>query len=156
MLRLQQVHIALKKDGYDLVKGFDLTIGPGDKAAVIGEEGNGKSTLLRWIADPDSVENYAECEGLCHCTGTIGLLSQENGVPGDRRVSDYLQGVDLYGGLPVPLWKMHGDMELWTSTRPFSVLSGGEKVKVRLVRLLAGYPDVLLLDEPTNDLDLET
>lgn len=156
MLRLQQVHIALKKDGHDLVKGFDLTIGPGDKAAVIGEEGNGKSTLLRWIADPDSVENYAECEGLCHCTGTIGLLSQENGVPGDRRVLDYLQGVDLYGGLPVPLWKMHGDMELWTSTRPFSVLSGGEKVKVRLVRLLAGYPDVLLLDEPTNDLDLET
>ena len=124
MLRLQQVHIALKKDGYDLVKGFDLTIGPGDKAAVIGEEGNGKSTLLRWIADPDSVENYAECEGLCHCTGTIGLLSQENGVPGDRRVSDYLQGVDLYGGLPVPLWKMHGDMALAGRVYPGGASAG--------------------------------
>ena len=38
MLRLQQVHIALKNDGRDLVKEFSLTIGPGDKAAVIGEE----------------------------------------------------------------------------------------------------------------------
>jgi len=49
MLRLQQVHIALKKDGYDLVKGFDLTIGPGDKAAVIGEESKNEALtdLLR-------------------------------------------------------------------------------------------------------------
>lgn len=52
MLRLQQVHIALKKDGYDLVKGFDLTIGPGDKAAVIGEEGTEKAPCCGWIADP--------------------------------------------------------------------------------------------------------
>ena len=127
MLRLQQVHIALKNDGRDLVKEFSLTIGPGDKAAVIGEEGNGKSTLLRWIADPDSVENYAECEGLCHCTGTIGLLSQENGVPGDRRVSDYLQGVELYGGLPVPCGRC---TEIWSFGRahaPFLSCPGAKR-----------------------------
>ena len=72
------------------------------------------------------------------------------------RITDYLKGIDLYNDLPNPLWELHGNMELWTSERPFSVLSGGEKVKIRLVRLLAEHPDVLLLDEPTNDLDLDT
>ena len=156
MLRLENVQITLKKDGRDLVKGLNLTIGMGDKAAIIGEEGNGKSTLLRWIADPALVENYADCRGLRHCTGKIGILSQESDVSGEGCAAEYLQGIDLYGDLDLPLWKLHTDMELWTSERPFSVLSGGEKVKVRLVRLLAGHPDVLLLDEPTNDLDLDT
>ena len=123
---------------------------------MIGEEGNGKSTLLRWIADPESVESYAECRGNRYCPGKIGFLSQENAVPPDMRIMDYLKGIDLYGDLPMPLWKLHGNMELWTSERPFSVLSGGEKIKIRLVRLLAEHPDVLLLDEPTNDLDLDT
>ncbi len=156
MLQLNHVSITLKKDGRDIVKDFNLTINSGDKTAVIGEEGNGKSTLLRWIADPESVESYAECRGNRYCPGKIGFLSQENAVPPDMRIMDYLKGIDLYGDLPMPLWKLHGNMELWTSERPFSVLSGGEKIKIRLVRLLAEHPDVLLLDEPTNDLDLDT
>lgn len=156
MFQLNHVDIALKKDGRKIVEGFHLTINPGDKVALIGEEGNGKSTLLQWIADPDRVESYADCKGIRRISGTVGFFSQENDIPGETRVSDFLKGIDLYGGLPIPLWKIHGDMELWTSERPFSVLSGGEKVKVRLVRLLAEHPDLFLLDEPTNDLDLET
>lgn len=156
MLQLNDVDIALKKDGRKIVEGFHLTIHPGDKAALIGEEGNGKSTLLRWIADPDSVEPYAECKGTRRVSGTVGFLSQESDIPAGIRVSDYLNGVDLYTGMPIPLWKIHGDMELWTSERPFSVLSGGEKIKVLLARLLAEQCDCYLLDEPTNDLDLDT
>lgn len=82
MFQLNHVDIALKKDGRKIVEGFYLTINPGDKVALIGEEGNGKSTLLQWIADPDRVESYADCKGIRRISGTVGFFSQENDIPG--------------------------------------------------------------------------
>lgn len=157
MFTIQHLTIRLKNEERTLIKDFSFTLMPGDRAAVIGEEGNGKSTLLQWIAQPERVEKYCICEGFLQAHGLkIGYLEQQADFPGNETVQEYLQGIDLYTDLPVPLWELHPRMELWSSGQPLSTLSGGEKLKVRLVRLLSGHPDILLLDEPTNDLDLDT
>ena len=63
MLQLKNIKIVLKKDGRFLADGFSFTLEKGDRAVIIGEEGNGKSTLLRFIYDPGSTDSYCETEG---------------------------------------------------------------------------------------------
>lgn len=157
MLSIQHLTIELKKEERIIVKDFCFTLMSGDRAAVIGEEGNGKSTLLKWIVCPKEVEKYCNCKGILQSNGlNLGYLEQMVPFYGDMTVRDYLKGIDLYGDLPVPLWELHSRMELFESNQPLSTLSGGEKLKIRLVKLLSQHPEVLLLDEPTNDLDLNT
>lgn len=156
MLEIQNLTLTLKRDGRVLVRDFSFVLGPQDKAAIIGEEGNGKSTLLQAVACPQRVEPYCEVEGRIFTGGSrLGYLEQE--LPEEARkmpVRDYLQGVDIYeDGLQ---WELGLDPDWIQSSRPLGSLSGGEKVKIRLARLLSKKPDVLLLDEPTNDLDVET
>ena len=68
MLTIDKLSILRREQLRDILKDFSLQLGPGDKAVLIGEEGNGKSTLLKLIHDPDSVEGYAEWSGSeCHC-----------------------------------------------------------------------------------------
>ncbi len=57
---------------------FNLVLNEGDKAVIIGEEGNGKSTLMKWIYNPSLVENYIEAEGeRIWDTNVLGYLPQE-------------------------------------------------------------------------------
>ena len=63
MLELQNVTLRLKKNDRVLIDDFSFTLQSRDKAVIIGEEGDGKSTLLKWIADPDAVGGYCECAG---------------------------------------------------------------------------------------------
>ncbi|MBR4166159.1 MAG: ATP-binding cassette domain-containing protein, partial [Lachnospiraceae bacterium] len=63
MLQIGHLTITHKKDLRTIVRDLSLILNPGDKAVLIGEEGNGKSTLLKWIADPRLIEDYAEAEG---------------------------------------------------------------------------------------------
>lgn len=63
MLQIKKLGINLIKDDKDLLKDFDLALNPGDKVGLIGEEGNGKSILLKTIIDRKSVENYAQISG---------------------------------------------------------------------------------------------
>ena len=58
MLQIRDLDITMKKDLRQLLKGFTFALQPGDKAALIGEEGNGKSTLLKLLYDPALVEGY--------------------------------------------------------------------------------------------------
>ena len=60
MLQVQGLQIVMKKDLRQLLQGFTFSLQPGDKAAIIGEEGNGKSTLLKLLYDPALVEEYVE------------------------------------------------------------------------------------------------
>lgn len=154
MLDIQNVSLTLKKDGRVLVRGLSFTLSPGDRMALIGEEGNGKSTLLRFLANPHAVETYCEAEGRVEAHGgRIGYLEQDM-PPEDKQrpVRAFFENVDVYdNGL---LRELGLAPEWLQSDRPAGTLSGGEKVKLRLAALLATGPDVLLLDEPTNDLDL--
>lgn len=63
MLQIKNLSITHLKDNRVLLNQFNLTINPGDKAAIIGEEGNGKSTLLKLIYDETMIEDYIEYSG---------------------------------------------------------------------------------------------
>lgn len=78
MLQIRDLDITMKKDLRQLLKGFTFALQPGDKAALIGEEGNGKSTLLKLLYDPALVEGYVEYTGAVQKDGMLlGYLSQE-------------------------------------------------------------------------------
>lgn len=63
MLQIKNLTITHRKDLRTMLEDFQLVLNDGDKAVIIGEEGDGKSTLLKWICDPALTEPYAECRG---------------------------------------------------------------------------------------------
>ena len=58
MIQVKNLNIVHKKDLRTIIENFSLVLNDGDKAVMIGEEGNGKSTLLKWIYDPQMVSDY--------------------------------------------------------------------------------------------------
>ena len=78
MLQIKSLTITHRKDLRTIIRDFDFVLNRGDKAVLIGEEGNGKSTLLKWIYDPGLVESYAEADGIRILQGELlGYLPQE-------------------------------------------------------------------------------
>lgn len=163
MLQIKNLDITLIKDDRKLLENFNLALNPGDKVGLIGEEGNGKSILLKTIVDRGEVETYAQIRGEIHKKGEIiAYLPQSL----DEKflamtVHDYMDQVldpslidynkfykylDDYG-LDEDL--IFGDIKL-------SDLSGGERVKILLLFELLKDPTLFLFDEPTNDLDYES
>ena len=63
MLQINHLSIIHRADDRKLIEDFSFNMKQGEKVALIGEEGNGKSTLLKWIADPDIIRDYADVEG---------------------------------------------------------------------------------------------
>ena len=98
MLQIRHLTIRHKKDYRILLKDFNLCVNPGDKCALIGEEGNGKSTLLKLICDPVMAEDYVEYEGEIMRSGEhFGYLPQE--LPESRRLDtiyEYLTATDRF------------------------------------------------------------
>lgn len=140
-----------------LIKNLSLTLNQNDKLAIIGEEGNGKSTLLKGIL---GICEYAEVTGSINTKGNkIGYLEQSlsennlkktgyefifsntNSYNYSKKIYKYLESLNLDEKLL--------DQKLKT-------LSGGEKIKISILKLLLEENDILFLDEPTNDLDIET
>jgi ATP-binding cassette subfamily F protein uup len=134
-------------------------VGPGDRIGVIGVNGSGKTHLLRLLAGE-----------LAPATGTVRIgqtvhsahLSQEiRELPDDLRVIEAVQevrttaelgGVELSAGQLAERFGFANERQ-WT---PVGDLSGGERRRLQLLRLLLTQPNLLLLDEPTNDLDTDT
>ena len=163
MLQVKNLTITHKKDLTTLVEGLSFTLAPGDRAALIGEEGNGKSTVLKLLYDPTLVEPYAEWTGEILDRGLRkGYLAQELGPEElSAPVLEFCQASAAFvKSGPRELARCARQVglepELFYDWRPMSTLSGGERVKLRLALLLLDSPDVLLLDEPSNDLDLAT
>ncbi|MDE7182909.1 MAG: ATP-binding cassette domain-containing protein [Lachnospiraceae bacterium] len=163
MIQIKHLTIRHKKDYRILLEDFSMNINPGDKCALIGEEGNGKSTLLKLLYDPALAENYVEFKGTILRTGErLGYLPQE--LPERQRqlsIYEYLTETGSFydqspGELATLCGRLSFPMERLYSEEPLSILSGGEKIKVQLIRLLVENPTALLLDEPSNDLDIET
>lgn len=145
------------KDRY-LIKDLNLILNKNDKLAIIGEEGNGKSTLLKCIL---GICDYAEVSGNINFKGNkIGYLKQSlTDEELNLKVYDYLFESEndyyekinnLYKYLEVI--KLNDDI----LNQNINTLSGGEKVKISILKLLLNEYDILFLDEPTNDLDIET
>jgi ATPase subunit of ABC transporter with duplicated ATPase domains len=163
MLQIRNLHVTMKKDLRDLLRDFTFSLQPGDKAAIIGEEGNGKSTLLKLIWKEELVEPYVEYSGVIQKDNMIlGYLSQELFAE-EKNMTAYEfcccqeSFLDSTPGELAKAAKQLGfPMEYFYSDRLMSTFSGGEKVKLQMALLLLSHPDCLLLDEPSNDLDIAT
>lgn len=163
MLQIRNLSMSMKKDLRGLLKDFTFALNPGEKAAVIGEEGNGKSTLLKLIYDESLVEGYAEWEGVIQKDSMLlGYLSQELTAE-DREKTAYeyccCEPAFLESSpkeISEAAAKLGLPPELVYSDRKMDTFSGGEKVKLRMAMLTLRRPDCYLLDEPSNDIDIET
>ncbi|MBQ9828216.1 MAG: ABC-F family ATP-binding cassette domain-containing protein [Lachnospiraceae bacterium] len=163
MLQIEHVTLVHKKDLRTIIDDFSFVLNRGDKAVLAGEEGNGKSTLLKWIYDPGLIESYAEAEGIRTARGEVmAYLPQElSGPDRQKTVSEYISGLRACDADDVQAVSriaaaLQTDPDLLFSDRRMDTLSGGERVKVQMAGLLMMQPDILLLDEPTNDIDIET
>ena len=169
MLTCQNITITHRKDGRVLIKDFSFTPREGEHAALIGEEGNGKSTLLKLMHDPALILPYAEFTGTVSkgagaSRSVTGYLSQEpEADDGDLPVWEYMNRSPSFASCscdPRTLNRLAGEVglapDVWWSDRPLRTFSGGEGVKLRLLRMMAEEPDIFLLDEPSGDLDLGT
>jgi ATPase subunit of ABC transporter with duplicated ATPase domains len=156
MLELRNINIWLKNDGRQIVDNFSFSLGKGDKAVIIGEEGNGKSTLLKFIYDRRLISDYCDFEGDVITSGKIAFLPQmmEEHLYA-LRIADFIGSTEYYYHMDT-LALLGLTPEFIFSDQPLGTLSGGEKVKAQLCKLLMEGPDILLLDEPTNDLDIPT
>ncbi|MCG7321585.1 ABC-F family ATP-binding cassette domain-containing protein [Arsenicicoccus bolidensis] len=136
-------------------------LGPGDRIGIVGVNGAGKSTLLRVVTGDLPLDAGRRKQGK---TVAMAFLSQEVRELerfADWRVIEAIEDVKKFtmlGGKEVSassLAKQLGFTGQRQQTRVAS-LSGGERRRLQLLRLLMAEPNVLLLDEPTNDLDIET
>ena len=98
MLQIKSLTITHKKDLRTIVRDFNLVLNSGDKAVLIGEEGNGKSTLLKWIFDPALVENYVEADGIRTSQGElVGYLPQELSEEDKKKtVYEFFSGLQAF------------------------------------------------------------
>ncbi|SHN46381.1 ABC-F family ATP-binding cassette domain-containing protein [Cryptosporangium aurantiacum] len=134
-------------------------IGPGDRYALVGVNGAGKSTLLRLLAEQNRPDSGEVKVGK---TVKAAYLSQEVvELPPTLRVLEAVEEVarrltvgdrDLTASQLAEMFGFSSARQ-WT---PVGDLSGGERRRLQLLRLLMAGPNVLLLDEPTNDLDIDT
>lgn len=160
-MQIKNLTITHKKDLRLIVENLSFSLQPGDCAVIIGEEGNGKSTILKWIADPKKIEGYAEWTGEV-VKGRVGYLAQEL-EDWERELSVYefcTKEAMFWETSPAELANYAKEldipMELFFSEQKLGTLSGGERVKIQMARLMIAKPDAFLLDEPSNDIDLNT
>jgi ATP-binding cassette subfamily F protein 3 len=139
-----------------LIRGLNMTVGSRDRVFVVGPNGRGKTTLLKLMAgalEPDagavsvplnvSTGYYEQTNVRTLVEGNTVLEEVTSAVPdGDPKRARYLCGTMMFEG---------GE-----ALKKISVLSGGEKSRVLLAKILAQPVNLLLLDEPTNHLDMES
>lgn len=143
-----------------LIDGLTYTAVPGDRVGIVGPNGYGKSTLLNMIAGRIQPE---EGEVVLGQTVKLGYFTQEHQeMDPNQRAIEYIKDaaevVETADGSRITAAQMlerflFPPASQWT---PISKLSGGEKRRLYLLRILMEAPNVLLLDEPTNDLDIQT
>ena len=167
MLNVNNLNVTINNKKY--IENLSFSIDDGDKLAIIGEEGNGKSTLAKLLAKDPQVFSYAKVTGTINTNGaTVGFLKQF--LDDDWNNQEILQYFlkqnptdeedysvfNNYSELTKLFASLGLDKALLESEQKIGDLSGGEKVKLQLIKLMLNSPDILILDEPTNDLDIST
>src|SRR5215217_1326918 len=159
------VNLAAVDKGYgsrSVLRDVTLGVAAGERIGVVGRNGDGKSTLLRLIAGPET----PDAGEVTRTTGLgVALLGQHDDLDPSRTVREELVGGRAdheWAGDPAFRAALDGLLGGVAITRfphgldtPIAPLSGGERRRVALARLLLDGPELLLLDEPTNHLDVE-
>ena len=156
VLRLERISFRYDENGPWILRDLDLAINQGEKLAIVGSNGMGKTTLLRLLAGQLQPSEGKRVLGYKVIAGYQSQESAETMDPGETAI-ETLRGVapnatereirSLLGG-----FGFSGEAAL----KRVSVLSGGEKIRLAFARLLIRPPNLLLLDEPTTHLDIES
>jgi len=152
-------HISKSYENTTYINDFSYTVLRHDRIGIVGKNGCGKSTLVKMMTgtlQPDSgTIEIGE-------TVKIGVFSQENeDMEQSQKVIDYIKDVAEYvptadGRITASQMLEKFLFSLDMQRSPISTLSGGEKRRLYLLKVLMEAPNVLFLDEPTNDLDIQT
>ncbi|MEU4711993.1 ABC-F family ATP-binding cassette domain-containing protein [Nocardia salmonicida] len=146
-------------DGRVLVDDLTWRLAPGERVGLVGVNGSGKTTLLRALAGETEPAKGKRIQGQ---TVQIGWLRQElDDLPTDMRVLEAVQQVAqriMLGDKEISAGQLAERLGFTPARQrtPVGDLSGGERRRLQLTRILMAEPNVLLLDEPTNDLDIDT
>jgi ATP-binding cassette subfamily F protein uup len=157
---LEYQHAKISAGDKELISELTWNIGPGDRVGIVGVNGAGKTTLMRTMASEIDVAAGKLVTGI---TVKIAFLTQHlDELDPTWRVLEAVENVanhiELGKGRTLSASQLCERLGFdrdgqWT---PVGDLSGGEKRRLQLTRLLMDSPNVLLLDEPTNDFDIET
>ncbi len=154
-ISLKVTNLSLSKKFNPLISNLSFSFKSGDKVGIIGEEGNGKTSLLNAIYNNQSEVFY---------NGSIGYIEQNIDKWNDVTILEYLtcndpnnlgyEYTDLLSNYytNAPLYGL--DDSFLDKTCKIVDISGGEKLKLQLLKTFTYNYDIILLDEPTNDLDL--
>ena len=151
--------ISKSYDGKTLFKDYSYTFNKLDRIGIIGPNGCGKSTLLKCIIGMEQPDSGTVEIGQ---TIKIGYFGQENeALDEGKRVIDYIKDTAEFIRTAEGLVSASVMCERFLFTpemqyAPIEKLSGGEKRRLYLLRVLMEQPNVIILDEPTNDLDIQT
>ncbi|MFU1476916.1 ABC-F family ATP-binding cassette domain-containing protein [Roseovarius sp. C7] len=147
---LQLSDISLTFGGEPVFDALSLVVQSGDRVALVGRNGSGKSMLLKVMAglvEPDRGERVIP-------PGTrVGYMEQDPDMSGFATLGDFASAT-LDSGEMYRVERA-GEGLKFDPARPVSTASGGERRRAALARIMAEAPDLMLLDEPTNHLDIE-
>ena len=160
VIELEDVNVTA--GGRPLLDHVTWRLGPGDRVGIVGVNGSGKTSLLMVLDGSARPDLHTDGTVIRGRTVRVAHLSQElAGLDPDQRVREAVEEIrlriqvgdhDLSAGQLLERLGFTAERQ-WTR---IGDLSGGERRRVQLLRLLMTEPNVLLLDEPTNDLDIET
>lgn len=164
MLQVNRLTITNIKEGRVLLKDLSFIVNPGERIALIGEEGNGKSTLLKYLMGLP-LPGF-EAKGSKSLDGPVGYMEQDLRLRwGEVNVLDYflldepggvIDDYNLLGKIPAYLEKARFPKKSFDQEKSLKEFSGGELVRLALAKLQLRDYRTYLLDEPSNDLDLES
>jgi ATP-binding cassette subfamily F protein uup len=152
--------VTIIRGGRTLVDRVTWRIGAGDRLGLIGANGSGKTSVLSVLAGETPPSRGGLRRGrtveIAHLSQELGNLDTSERVLGSveqiKRVASVADGREVSASAMLERFGFTGDR----LTARIGDLSGGERRRLQLLRLLLHEPNVLLLDEPTNDLDIET
>lgn len=162
MLQVNHLTLTHLKYNRHLIEDLSFVVNSGDRLAIIGEEGTGKSTLLKWLYRPEILTDDFSASGqVTSHFKEVGYLAQELTVHDlGLSIADFIDQDINYDRFDFGrLYQMAAQLQFDTDYLDnrqllVSQLSGGERLKLQLIKLLAYNPDLFLLDEPTSDLDV--
>lgn len=163
MLQIKNLTINLMEDNRTIIEDFNLTLNQGDKLGLIGEEGNGKSLILKTILDRKKIEDFCEVKGeIFKENDIIAYLPQSIDDENlELNTQEYMSKYQLneyidYNQLYKYLNLFNLDDDILTNDIKIKNLSGGEKIKFVLLVEMMKNPTIFIFDEPSNDLDFES